>query len=89
MIDKIKISIKISSVANSECWINIVADNTKVFSGIMTEGEAREFVANEVIKVTFGNAGVAQVIVNEQDLGVMGIKGQVVTKEFKKSDFYH
>lgn len=83
-IDKIQVSIKISEEENSECWINVVADDKNIFTGTLTTGEEKSFEANDKLKLKLGNAGVAYIIANGKELGILGSKGAVVTKLFEK-----
>lgn len=84
--DKVQVSIKISDKENSKCWVNIVSDNKTIFSGTLTAGEEKSFEANEQLKVKLGNAGVAYIVANGEELGVLGAEGAVITKTFEKSD---
>ena len=45
----------------SRCWMEIVADGTTVFSGVVPAGGTRAFTATTTLDVTLGNAGVATV----------------------------
>jgi cytoskeleton protein RodZ len=83
-IDKIQVSVKISEEENSKCWINVVADDKNIFSGTLTSGEEKSFEANDKLEIKLGNAGVAYIVANGEELGTLGSKGSVVTKLFEK-----
>ena len=49
----------------------------------MAAGQQLEIVAEQVIRINFGNAGVVRVFKNGEDQGLIGNPGQVVTKEYR------
>lgn len=79
----VNVQIKIVPEANNECWIKVLSDGKQVFTGTLVAGEIREFTGERLVKITFGNAGAAEVVMNGENLGLMGNKAKVVTKEFK------
>ncbi|MBN2149359.1 MAG: DUF4115 domain-containing protein [Anaerolineales bacterium] len=67
-------------VARQRAWMRIVADGQVVFEGRVVPGSAYTFAADERIELTTGNAAGLQVFFNQQDLGPLGIFGQVATR---------
>ncbi|KAF1084600.1 cytoskeletal protein RodZ [Sporotomaculum syntrophicum] len=73
-------------VVGGESWIKIAVDNKYVFEGTLGPNHVRQFTGREKIWVKFGNAGVVNVKVNDQDYGFLDGPGQVVTRTFTKDD---
>ncbi|MBS3975132.1 MAG: helix-turn-helix domain-containing protein [Syntrophomonadaceae bacterium] len=70
-------------VQHDKSWISVEADGRQEFRGIKAAGEQLEIVAEQVIRINFGNAGVVRVLKNGEDQGLIGNPGQVVTKEYR------
>lgn len=84
--NKVQVAIRISDEEDSKCWVNVVADNKTIFTGTMTAGEEKSFEADNKLELKLGNAGVAYVVANGEDLGFLGARGAVVTKVFEKNN---
>lgn len=69
-------------VAGGSCWMRVAVDGEQAFEGMVRDGEALSFQAGEVIGLRLGNAGVVQVRLNGEDLGSLGQRGEVVSREF-------
>lgn len=69
-----------------KCWLEVRADGSQVLNTTMTEGQTQTINATESIRVHLGNAGVVRIVLNGQDLGTLGSKGQVVSREFTLED---
>ncbi|MFZ5647970.1 MAG: helix-turn-helix domain-containing protein [Bacillota bacterium] len=70
------------NVTENRSWMYVEVDGKPAFTGFMDSGQMKEFKGSEKIILKLGNAGVVQVEVNGQKMGVLGSFGQVVTKEF-------
>jgi len=70
------------NVTDNRSWMYVEVDGKPEFTGFLASGQMKEFKGNEKIVLKLGNAGVVQVEVNGQKMGVLGNLGQVVTKEF-------
>ena len=57
-------------------------DGNPAFQGEVLAGQSKNFEAKDKIAVTLGNAGVVEVVLNEENLGFLGGKGAVVYREF-------
>jgi hypothetical protein len=66
--------------AELRSWVSVKVDGTEVFAGLMPPGEARDFVAQNVIEVLTGNGQGTRIIFNGVDQGSMGELGEVVTR---------
>ena len=58
--------------ANSDCWIDITADGTNVYSGTLELGESELFTAEEEMALVLGFPEGVELIVNGQNLGSPG-----------------
>ncbi len=72
----------ILNVKNDRSWIRVIVDGNPAFQGEVPAGQSKSFQAREKIAVTLGNAGVVEVLLNEQNLGFLGGEGAVVYREF-------
>ncbi|MDQ0286345.1 cytoskeletal protein RodZ [Desulfofundulus luciae] len=73
------------NVTDETCWMRVVVDGKTMFTGEVAANQSKSFQAREHIWVKLGNAGVVKVRVNGRDLGVLGDRGQVVSREFSAS----
>ncbi len=71
------------NVKSHRCWILAIVDGKEAFQGELAAGESNSFEGKESIRITLGNAGVVEVLENEQNLGFLGAWGDVVEREFK------
>jgi transcriptional regulator with XRE-family HTH domain len=69
-------------VTGGPCWMRVVVDGEEVFRNIASDGESLRFQGRETIDLTLGNAGVVEVQLNGESLGVLGQFGEVVRHEF-------
>ncbi len=72
--------------ADDQCWMQITVDG-KTTETTLSQGQIQDIKAAQDIKLNLGNAGVVKVILNGQDLGVLGNQGQVVKKTFRLEDY--
>lgn len=72
---------KVDVVIQERSWVEIRANGRAVFEGTMQAG-TKKSVSGSDVEVTAGNAGGVRVFVNGQDRGVLGGRGEVVTKTF-------
>jgi len=66
-------------IIKDQCWISVISDGNKVFSGTLSQGDKRVFEGNSEIVITLGNAGAAKVTYNGEELAPLGGDGEVVT----------
>ena len=68
--------------ARQRAYVRITADNEVVFDGRVAPGNVYSFSASKSILLLTGDASAIQVIFNQEDLGVLGSTGQVITLDF-------
>jgi len=59
-------------------WIEVSADDAKIFGGLVSAGETRKFEARQQFRLTLGNAGGVRVTVGGRALDRLGRPGEVV-----------
>lgn len=63
-------------------WVRVTVDNIIVFEGRLVPGSVKLFGGELSIEVLTGNAGGVEVIFNQQDLGAMGLYGEVINRVY-------
>ena len=63
-------------------WVRVTIDNIVAFEGRLIPGSVKVFGGEVKIEVLTGNAGGIEVIYNQQNLGVMGLYGQVISRVY-------
>jgi hypothetical protein len=72
--DTILLSVQVFETA----WTQVTTDGEIVQEGILEGGEERSWGARESLSFRCGNAGGVLVTVNDEDLGSLGARGEVV-----------
>lgn len=70
------------NVTEDRSWMQVAVDGNIVFTGFISANESKSFSAQQRISVRAGNAGVVQAQLNGEDMGLLGARGDVVTKDF-------
>lgn len=65
-------------IGPSSSWIELAVDGRVEYSGTMAAGTEKLVAAKEKIRLSTGNAGATRVILNGDDLGVLGKEGEVL-----------
>lgn len=73
-------------VIKQPSWIQILADDEKVFEGVLQAGENPSWSGQKRVAIRAGNGGGVEVIVNGVNRGLMGAEGQVVDQIWEKVD---
>lgn len=55
-----------------ECWLDITADGTKAFGGMLLPGETQTFTAEEEMNIVLGYAAGVELVINGQNVGTPG-----------------
>lgn len=74
--------LQLNIIANQRAYLRIVADGKIVFNDRVSPGNAYTFSAENQIELLTGNAGALQIYFNQNDLGVLGVVGQVSSQIF-------
>lgn len=78
--------IDLTAGVEDKCWLEAKGDGVQILNATLLEGQSVKLEAKENLKLHLGNAGVVQITLNGQDLGRIGEKGKVVTREFTLND---
>lgn len=70
--------VQVYIIAHQRAWMRVTVDGKIAFSGRVVPGNAYPFAGSEKIEMLTGNAAALQVFYNQDDLGALGITGQVV-----------
>jgi cytoskeleton protein RodZ len=77
-------ALQVYVVALQRAYLRITVDNKVVFDARVIPGNAYPFSGNDKIELLTGSAAAIQVFFNQQDLGVLGLVGQVKSYIFTK-----
>jgi len=77
-------SIQLFIIVRQRAYMKITVDGTKEFEGRVLPNESFTFSGQDTIELLTGNAAALQVIYNNQDLGILGIFGEVVTMIYSR-----
>ena len=69
-----------------QSWMRIVVDGTTQFEGILQQGDARSWSAEESLTIRAGNAGGVLVSYNQGESKTMGEPGRVVEQTFRQGE---
>ena len=75
-------AIAIVVIPIQNAWIRVTSDNEVVYKGRVLTGNAYDYYADERLELLTGSAGALQVFFDEQDIGSLGLIGQVSTLVF-------
>jgi cytoskeleton protein RodZ len=78
--------VTVELVISERSWIQILADDVKVFDGFLEAGERHRWDGDKRIAIRSGNGGGVEVYVNGIYKGFMGEPGQVVDQVWEKVD---
>lgn len=78
--------VNVELVIKAPSWIQILADDAKVFEGVLQIGENPNWNGQNRVAIRAGNGGGVEVIVNGVNRGLMGAEGQVVDQLWEKVD---
>jgi cytoskeleton protein RodZ len=65
--------------ARETSWVRIIADGKDAYTGLLNANDSRAIEADASIKVTAGNAGGLEILLNGKSLDPLGRSGQVRT----------
>lgn len=74
--------VNVSLAVRQRAWVRVTVDGEIEFEGRMLPGSAHTFSGDQEVSVLTGNGAALQVFFNDQDLGTMGIYGEVVDRVF-------
>jgi cytoskeletal protein RodZ len=66
-------------------WVQVYTDYEMVFEGRMLSGNAYDYSAEVLVEINTGNAGSLQIYFNDQDIGTIGLIGEVADLVFTEN----
>jgi cytoskeletal protein RodZ len=80
-------SIQLVVVGVQRTYVRVISDGREVFNGRVVPGTAYPFTGYTKILLTAGSASGIQVFYNQQDMGILGMSGEVLELEFTSKGF--
>jgi cytoskeletal protein RodZ len=74
----------IELVFTDTSWVQATVDGVRQFQGVLDDGMYKSWYGEDQIVLRIGNAGAVQVTVNGQNVGHLGLLGEVVDRVFEK-----
>ena len=75
-------AVLIYMTVRQRAWVRVLVDDEVVLRGRVLPGNAYNFTGDERVEILTGNGSALQVFFNQQDLGPLGLYGQVVHRVF-------
>ena len=75
-------AVQVYVVVQQRTWMRVTVDGELAFEGRVLPGSAYPFAAEERIELVTGNGAGLQVFFNQQNLGLLGLYGEVVQRVF-------
>jgi len=73
-------------VTGGDCWMHVIVDDQDAFKGLVKPGNIKRFHGEKFVWVKLGDAGTVRVVVNGDDYGFLGNRGEVVTRVFRAGE---
>jgi hypothetical protein len=71
-------AVNITLVVRQRTWVRVTVDGQVEFDGRVAPGDTLTFSGDEQVELLTGNGASLQVFFNDQDLGILGVLGEVV-----------
>lgn len=75
-------SIAIMVSATQRSWVRLIVDGTVEYEGLLRPGTALNYQGTQSVTLRTANAGGLQVVINNQDLGILGGRGELYEQSF-------
>lgn len=75
-------AVQVNIIAHQRAWMRVLVDAEIGFEGRVTPGSVYVFSGSKLVEILTGNGAALQVFYNQQDLGFLGILGEVVSRTF-------
>ena len=80
-----QVGVQVYLTVRQRAWVRVTVDGEVVFEGRVLPGSAYQYEGDETIDVLTSNGAGIQIFFNQQDLGPMGLFGQVVQRVYTLS----
>jgi transcriptional regulator with XRE-family HTH domain len=75
-------NVQLTLVVEKRTFVRVLADGAVAYEGLLLPGERRDFVGVALVEVTTGDGASLRIILNQQDLGLLGAADEVITRQF-------
>jgi cytoskeletal protein RodZ len=75
-------SVQVYVTVHQRAWVRVIVDGEIELEGRVLPGNAYSFAGEERVELLTGNGAALQVFYNQQDLGLMGVYGEVVNRVY-------
>jgi len=79
-------AVQVSLIVRQRAWVRVIVDGKIQLEGRVIPGSAYDFAGEEQIELLTGNGAALQVLYNRQDLGILGVQGEVVQRIFTPTE---
>lgn len=77
-------AVQVYITVRQRAWVRVLVDGEMVFEGRVAPGSAYQYSGEDKVEILTGNGAAIQVFYNQQDLGPMGLLGEVVHQVFTR-----
>lgn len=74
--------VQVYTTVRQRAWMRVIVDGEVAFEGRVLPGSAYQYEGNETVELLTSNGAALQIFFNQQDLGPLGLYGQVVQRIF-------
>jgi len=78
-------SVQVYIVVRQRAWVRVTVDGKVELEGRVLQGSAYLFTGNELVEILTGNGAALQIYFNQQDQGVLGSFGEIVSVAYSPS----
>jgi cytoskeletal protein RodZ len=75
-------AVQVNIIARQRAWMRVLVDGEIAYEGRVLPGGVYVFAGSDQVQVRTGNGAALQVFFNQQDLGLLGLLGEVVDRIF-------
>lgn len=76
--------VRVYVTVRQRAWMRVLVDGDLEFQGRVLPGSAYQFAGDEAVEILTGNAAALQIFFNQQDLGLMGLFGEVSNRIYTR-----
>lgn len=76
--------VRVYVTVRQRAWVRVLVDGELEFEGRVSPGSAFQYAGDASVEILTGNAAALQVFFNQQDLGLMGLFGQVANRIYTR-----
>jgi cytoskeleton protein RodZ len=76
--------VRVYVTVRQRAWMRVLVDGELEFEGRVLPGSAYQYAGDSSVEILTGNAAAVQIFFNQQDLGLMGLFGQVANRIYTR-----